>query len=75
MIFNPDKFQAIILDKKKTGVINKYLVIDSQQIKTVLSVELSGIQPGGRLNFKYHISNICRTRTNQSKVLMKLWIF
>ena len=38
MIFNPDKFQAIILDKKKSDLSNKQLLIDNQQIKNVSSV-------------------------------------
>ena len=44
MIINPDKFSVIILDKKKSDVTNKQLVINNQQIKTISSVEHFKIQ-------------------------------
>lgn len=74
MIFNPDKFQAIILDKKKSDLSNKQLLIDNQQIKNVSSVELLGIQLDDNLNFNHPISNICRS-ANQLNALIRLWIF
>ena len=40
MIINQDKFQAIILDKKKSNFRNIPLTIDNQTIKSVPSVEL-----------------------------------
>ena len=40
MIINPDKFQAIILDKKKSNLTNIPLTIDNQTINSVPSVEL-----------------------------------
>lgn len=40
MILNLDKFQAIALNKKKPDLTGKQLVIDSQQVKTVSSVEI-----------------------------------
>ena len=44
MIINPDKFQTIILDKKKFDLTSKQLVIDKQQIQNVSWLEHSGIQ-------------------------------
>ena len=44
MIVNSDKFQVIIIGKKKGYHTNENVVIDNKQIKTVLSVELLGIQ-------------------------------
>ena len=38
MIVNPDKFQVIIIDKKKGDHTNENVVIDNKQIKTVPSV-------------------------------------
>ena len=35
MIVNPDKFQAIIFDKKKSNLTNIPLTIDNQIIKSV----------------------------------------
>ena len=72
MIINPDKFQAIILDKKKSNLTNIPLTIDNQTIKSVPSVELLGIHLDDKLNFNLHISNICRSAANQLNVLIRL---
>ena len=40
MIIDPDKFQAIILGKKKSNLTNIPLTIDNRTIKSVPSVEL-----------------------------------
>ena len=58
MIVNPDKFQVIIIDKKKGDHTNEDVVIDNKQIKTVTSVKLLGSQLNDKLNFSPHISNI-----------------
>ena len=72
MIINPDKFQAIILDKKKSNLTNIPLTIDNQTIKSVPSVELLGIHLDDKLNFNLHISNICRSAANQLNALIRL---
>ena len=59
MIINPDKFQTIIIDKKKSNLTNIPLTIDNQTIKSVPSVKLLGIHLDDKLNFNLHISNIC----------------
>ena len=64
MIVNPDKFQVIIIDKKKGDHTNENVVIDNKQIKTVPSVERLGIQLDDKLNFSPHISNICKSAAN-----------
>ena len=72
MIIKPDKFQAIILDKKKSNLTNILLAIDNQTIKSVPSVELLGIHLDDKLNFNLHISNICRSAVNQLNALIRL---
>ena len=72
MIINPDKFQAIILDKKKYNLTNIPLTIDNQTIKSVPSVELLGVHLYDKLNFNLHISNICRSAANQLNALIRL---
>ena len=72
MIINPDRFQAIILDKKKSNLTNILLTIDNQTIKSVPSVELLGINLDDKSNFNLHISNICRSVANQLNVLIRL---
>ena len=75
MIVNPDKFQVIIIDKKKGDQRNENAVIDYKQIKSVHSVELLGIQLDDKLNFSQHISNIFKSATNQLNALIKLQKF
>ena len=72
MVINPDKFQAIILDNKKSNHTNIPLTIDNQTIKSVPSVELLGIHLDDKLNFNLHISNICRLAANQLNALIRL---
>ena len=64
MIINPDKCQAIILDKKKSNLTNIPLALDNQTIKSVPLVELLGIHLDDKLKFNLHISNICRSAAN-----------
>ena len=40
MIVNPDKLQAIILDRRKPNLKNIPFTVDNQPIKSFLSVEL-----------------------------------
>ena len=74
MIINPNKFQAIILDKKKFNFTNIPLTIDNQTIKSfVKSEELLGIYLDDKLNFNLHISNI--SRSNQLNALIRPKIY
>ena len=72
MIVNPDKFQAILIDKRKSDHTNHGIVVDNRNIKVVSSVELLGIQVDDKLNFNLHISNICRSTANQLNALFRL---
>ena len=71
-IVNPDKFQVIIIDKKKGDHTNESIVIDNRQIKSVPSVELLGIHLDDKLNFRPHISNICKSAANQLNAFIRL---
>ena len=72
MIVNPDKFQAILLDKRKSGHTNQCIVVENQYIKVVSSVELLGIQIDDKLEFNLRISNICPSAANQLNALFRL---
>ena len=72
MIINPDKFQAIFRDRKKSNFRNIPLTLDNQAIKSVPSANLLGIHLDDKLNFSLHISNICRLAANQLNILIKL---
>ena len=75
MMVNPGKFQAIIIDKKKKCHTNETLKIGDKIIKASSSVKLLGVQIDDQLNFKLHISNICRSAANQLNALIRLKCF
>ena len=65
MFINPDRFQPIILNKKKFELTKNQVLTDNQQIQTVSYLEHLGIQLDNKLHFNYHINNIFRsTQTN-----------
>ena len=72
MVVNPDKFQAIIFDKRKIDNIDERITVDNQQIKVVSSVKLLAVQLDDKLNFNLHIGNICKSAANQLNVLIRL---
>ena len=72
MIVNPEKFQAIILDKEKHDYSNETVEFDIKTIETVSSVRLLGVQLDDKLNFSLHVSNICKSATNQLRALVRL---
>ena len=72
MIVNPDKFQAIVLNKKRPDLRNTNTQVHNQVIKLVSSVERLGIQKDEKLNFNPHISKICKSAANQLNTLIRL---
>ena len=72
LIVNPNKFQAIILNKKRSDLTNTNFQVDNQVIKLVSSVEFLGIQIDAELNFNLHISKICKSAANQLNSLIRL---
>ena len=72
MIVNPEKFQAIVFNKKRSDLTNTNFQVDNQVIKSVSSVELLGIQIDDKLNFNLHISKICKSAANQLNALIRL---
>ena len=60
MIVNPDKFQAIVLNKKRSDLTNTNFQVDNQVIKSVSFVQLLGIEIDDKLNCNLHISKICK---------------
>ena len=72
MIVNPGKFQAIILDKKKTNHTQEKIKIGNNAVQVKSSVKLLGVQIDAELNVNLHIANICRSATNQLDALIRL---
>ena len=71
-IVNPEKFQAIILDKQKHCYSNETIKFDKETVKTVSSVRLLGVQLDDKLNFSLHVSHICKSAANQLSALIRL---
>ena len=72
MIVNPEKFQAITLDKKKNNHTQEIIKVDKSAVKVKSSVKLLGVQIDAELNFNLHIADICRYRANQLNALISL---
>ena len=72
MIVNPSKFRAIIFDKHKGNHGNRTTNINQKNIKAVAKVKLLRIEIGDKLNFNHHISNICKSTSNQLNALIRL---
>ena len=65
MIVNPDKSQAIILDKRKSDHANERVNIDNEQMKVVWSVKL--------LDLQLNLTLVCTSVTFVNLLLAK-WI-
>ena len=64
MIVNPDKFQAMILSSDKKD--KKFqLNTNKSTISSEDSVTLLGIEIDNKLNFKSHVSTICKKENRQ----------
>ena len=72
MNVNPSKFRAIIFDKPKGNHANRTINVNQKKIKAVAKVKLLRIEIGDKLNFNHHISNICKSASNQLNALIRL---
>ena len=72
MIVNPEKFQAIMLNKQKHDYSNETIKFDNKTIEIVSSVRLLGVQLDDKLNFSLLVSNICKSPANQLCALITL---
>ena len=59
MIVNPEKFQAIIIDRKGQSNNPTKLVIDGKEINSENCVTLLGLEIDSKLSFDKHISKLC----------------
>ena len=71
MIANPDKFKAIIIDKKgkQAGVPLK---INGEIIKSQEEVVLLGVTIDNKLSFSKHIENVCKSAAKQLNSIKRL---
>ena len=69
---NPDKFQAILLNKSKSTNVKATINIGDEKIESLSSVKLWGIEIDDKLNFNNHMITICRSAANQLNALIRL---
>ena len=75
MIANPDKFQAIVINKKRENQIIHKLKIYNNEIETTKSVKLLGIEIDNQLSFNQHISKLCSKAAMQLNAVCRLTKF
>ena len=71
MIVNPDKFQAIVLNKKRSDLTNTNFQDDNQLVKLFSSVKFIGIQIVDEFNFNLLIGEIYKSAANQLNALIR----
>ena len=71
-MINPNKFQAILLNKSKSTHVKATMNIRDKKIESLSAVKLLGIEINNKLNFNNHINTICRSAANQLNALIRL---
>jgi len=71
MIVNPEKFQAIILNRNKSDENTYTLKFDDKEIQTSPEVVLLGIEIDNKLNFKKHIHQLVKRAGGQLNFLIR----
>ena len=66
MIGNPDKFQAIVINKRRENQITH------SKIETTKSVKSLGIEIDNQLSFNQHVSKMCSKAAMQLNVICRL---
>ena len=72
MMVNPNKFQAILLNKSKSTHVKATMNIGNEKIESLSAIKLLGIEIDDKLNFNNHINIICRSAANQLNALIRL---
>ena len=72
MIVNPDKFQAIELDKHISGNTELKFIIGSEQIQVAPSVDILVVMIDDKPKFNLPIDKTCLKSANQLNVLVRL---
>ena len=76
MVVNRDKFQAIIIYRKKPKIIpSLYIKINDININSEISVKQVGLIIDNKLSFDEHITQLCKKSNGQLNSLCKLKSF
>ena len=71
IFFNPEKFQAILLDKINL-YLNQYENITMNKKKNTIKVNMLFVHIDSKLNFNLHIDIICKFASNQLNAFVQL---
>ena len=71
MVVNPEKIQAIIIDRKSQNYNPQRLTINEKVI-TSENVTLLGLEVDSKINFDEHISKICNESSGQLNTLCRI---
>ena len=69
---NPDKFQAIAIEKKTPKSQNISFNLSGNKIVCEENVKLLGVTIDSDLNFDTHISEICKKASRQLNILKRV---
>ena len=69
---NPNKFQAILLNKSKSTHVKATMNIGNEEIESPSEVKHLVIEIYDKLDFNNHINTICRSAANQLNALIRL---
>ena len=72
MIVNPEKFQAIIIDRKNQKNNLQKLTIDEKVITFSENVTLLGLEVDSKLTFDEHISKLCNKSAGQLNAICRI---
>ena len=72
MIVNADKFQVLLIDKRKQDYTKEVVQEEEQSIKAVHSVELPGIETDDKLSLNIHISKDYDSAANHLNAMICL---
>ena len=73
MIVYPDKFQEILLDKRKSDLhLNENITIDKENIKVVSNVKMLVVHIDSKRSFNLPIDIICKSASNELNALVRL---
>ena len=72
MIVNPEKFQAILIDRKGQNNNPTEINIDEKKINSESSALLLGLEIDSKLNFDKHISKLYNKSAGQLNALNRL---
>ena len=72
MIVNPEKFLAIIIDRKNQKNNSQKLTVDEKVTTSFENVTLLGLEVNSKLNFDEHVSKLCNKSAGQLNALCRI---